>query len=215
MRRLDTIIFDVSGVLLNDLYAVWKADSDALDACGFKTIENIERFKELFKFPISKFYRTMGIPNKSIPALENKFRHFYPKYVNYIKIFPEVKPLLKTVKQMKKRLAIVSNIPSQFLLEHLQKFQINKYFEVVTGQDDCEEQKPSPKPILITLQKLRSNPKESVYIGDMEEDIISGRRADVYTCAISRDESYHPLWKLKRQKPDFIIKTLFELCTIL
>jgi len=156
----------------------------------------------------------MGAPDHMIPKLEKEYRKAYRKHRVHIKIFPEVKKILEKLEQEKYKLAIASNILSLFLREHLQRFEIDKYFKVVTGQDDCTEQKPSPKPILITLEKLGSKPENSVYVGDMEEDIIAGKKAHVYTFAICRENSYHPAWKLKRQNPDFLISDLNELFPI-
>ena len=214
MRRIGTIVFDVSGVLIDDLYTVWKANSDAYEAYGFGRIESIEKFKEVFMLPISEFHRAVGVPDNVISGVEREYRRAYPKYSGFIKIFPEVKSVLKKLEQKKTILAVASNIPSLFLREHLQRFGIDEYFDAVTGQDDCKEQKPSPKPILITLEKLGSKTEQSAYVGDMEEDIIAGKRAHVYTFAISRDGSYHPSWRLKKQNPDFLISDLKELITI-
>ncbi|MCW4020465.1 MAG: HAD-IA family hydrolase, partial [Candidatus Bathyarchaeota archaeon] len=98
--------------------------------------------------------------------------------------------------------------------EHLQRFGIDGYFDAVTGQDDCSKQKPSPAPILVTLEKLGSKPERSAYVGDMEEDIIAGKKAQVYTFAVTREEGYHPDWRLKRQEPNFLISDLNELVAI-
>ena len=212
-RRIETLLFDVSGVLIDDIYTVWKADSDAFEACGLERIESIEKFKEAFKLPIPEWCRSMGVPEDMMTKIEEEYRRAYPKYSEHIKMFPEVKSVLGKFKEDNYTLAIVSNILSSFLREHLQRFGIDKYFDVVTGQNDCEEQKPSPKPLLITLEKLGSRPESSAYIGDMEEDIMAGKRAGVYTVGMCRDESYHPLWKLKRQNPDFIVTDLNELHT--
>jgi HAD superfamily hydrolase (TIGR01549 family) len=210
-KKIETLVFDVSGVLIDDIYTVWMADSDAFEACGLGRIASIERFKEAFKLPIPEWCRSMGVPEGMMTKIEEEYRSAYPKYSEHIKIFPEVKSVLGKFKEDNYTLAIVSNILSSFLREHLQRFGIRKYFDVVTGQNDCKEQKPSPKPLWSTLEKLGSSPERSAYIGDMEEDIIAGKRAGVYTVGICRDESYHPLWKLKRQNPDFIIKDLNEL----
>lgn len=211
MKKIDTIIFDGSGVLIDDLHTVWKADSDAFEACGFGRIESLEQFKEDFRFPLSEYCKVKGVPSNLTPRIETEFRRAYPKYSSYIKIFPEVKSVLKKLKQIKTALAVVSNIPSLFLVEHLERFGIDEYFDAVTGQDDCEEKKPSPKPILITMEKLGGKPERSAYVGDMEEDIISGKRARVCTIAVSRDGSYHPDWRLKKQNPNFLISDLTEL----
>jgi len=215
MSRITTIIFDVSGVLLNDIQTVWKADSDAYEACGLPKRETIQKFKQTFKLPTHEYHKTMEVPNNLIPKLEKEYRQAYTKHSHHITIFPEVKNALDKLKQQKITLAIASNIPTQFLKEHLQRFHIDKYFNIVTGQDDCTEQKPSPKPILITLEKLESKPDQSAYVGDMEEDIKAGKSAHIRTFAICRDDSYHPIWKLRRQNPDYLISNLNDLVAIL
>ena len=214
MWRLENLIFDVSGVLLNDLTTVWKADSDAYEACGMDKIESIEKFKKSFRLPIYDYHRAMGVLDSQIPKIEAEYRKAYLRYDNLIQVFPEVKTVLQKLRQDKFVLAIASNIPSFFLEEHLRRFRINKFFDVVTGQEDSTEQKPSPQPILVTLRKLGASPERSAYIGDMEEDIIAGKRAHVITVAVSRPESYHPAWRLKRQNPDFLISDLNELITV-
>jgi HAD superfamily hydrolase (TIGR01549 family) len=214
MPRIETVVFDVSGVLLNDLYAVWRADSEAYEICGMGKIESIESFKETFKLPIIEYHRSMGVPDIVMPKIEATFRRVYPKYISYIEIFPEVKAVLEKLRRENVRLAIASNIPSDFLSKHLQSFGIIGYFDVMTGQDDCKEQKPSPQPILVTLEKLKVEPKRSAYVGDMEEDIVAAKKASVCTIGICREEGYHPCWKLKRQNPDFLIRDLNQLSTI-
>jgi HAD superfamily hydrolase (TIGR01549 family) len=214
MSQLRTVVFDVSGVLLNDLYTVWKADSEAYESYGMGKIESIESFKKNFRLPIYDYHKSMGVPDDMIPRLEATYRQAYQKYSGHISIFPEVKKVLTNLRRENIRLAIASNIPSDFLREHLQTFRINNFFDVVTGQDDCNEQKPSPQPILATLKKLEEKPEHSAYVGDMEEDILAGKNAGVCTIGICRKEGYHPCWKLKRQNPDFLIHNLNQLLII-
>jgi HAD superfamily hydrolase (TIGR01549 family) len=214
MFPIRTLVFDVSGVLLNDLSVVWKADSEAYEKCGMGKIENIEKFKQSFKLPIYDYHRSMGVPDDLIPEIEREYRRAYIKYNHLIQIFPDVRKILTELRLDNITLGITSNVPSNFLIEHLQRFKLNVLFNAVTGQDDCVKQKPSPEPILLTLRKLGANHKNSAYVGDMEEDIIAGRKAHIRTFAVTRDEGYHPLWKLKRQEPDFLVSNLTELLAV-
>jgi len=214
MRSIEAVIFDVSGVLLDDLYAVWKADSEAYEAFGFGKTESIEEFRMKFKLPIHEYHRSMGVPEEIMPKIEAEYRRAYRKYDHTIRIFPEVKDVLQNLRANRIKLAIASNIPSDFLREHLQRFGIDRFFQAVTGQYDCREQKPSPEPILVTLRKLNAEPNFSAYVGDMEEDIIAGKEAGVITIAICRERGYQPCWKLRRQKPNFIISSLSDLIPI-
>ena len=205
------IVFDASGTLLNDIHAVWKANSDAYAALGLDSIRTLEEFKIRFKLPVPEFHRANGIPPELLSMVESKFRESYPLYAHCVGIFPEVNDVLQELKKRMVILGVASNIPSLFLREHLRKLKIDGYFETITGQEDCDEQKPSPKPILITMKRLGAEPQETMYVGDMEEDIVAGKRANAITVAIVRDESYHPRWRLERRNPDFLISSLSEL----
>jgi HAD superfamily hydrolase (TIGR01549 family) len=211
---IKAIVFDASGTLLNDIYAVWKANSDAYAALGLDGPGTLEEFKIRFKLPASEFHRANGIPPDLLKEVDRKFRKCYRQYAPSVGVFPEVNDVLQELKKRKMILAVASNIPTLFLREHLRKFKIDGYFDTVTGQEDCDEQKPSPKPILVTIEKLGAKPQESMYVGDMEEDIIAGKRANAMTAAIVRNESYHPRWRLERQKPDFLISSLRELLLV-
>jgi len=205
------VIFDASGTIWDDLYLVWRANSEAYEAFGFDGFKTLQEFKKKFKLPVPEFHQASGIPPNLIKQVDRKFREFYPRYASHIRIFPEVKDVLYQLSRKRVLLGIASNIPTQFLGEHLREFNIESYFSAITGQEDCDEQKPSPKPVLVTLDKLGVKPPEAMYVGDMEEDIIAGKRAETYTVAISRKESYHPRWRLKRQNPDYLVSNLGEL----
>jgi HAD superfamily hydrolase (TIGR01549 family) len=212
--KVSAIVFDGSGTLIDDIWAVWSADRAAFESLGYKFAENIEKFKEIFRFPIPDFYKANGVPEDMIPKMYQTFRKLFPKFSNSNKIFPDVKDALSEFKRDGILLGVASNIPSLFLKETLERFGILEYFGEITGQDDCDEQKPSPKPILSTLVKLGVKPKYSMYVGDMVEDMIAGKRAGVITVAISRENSYHPAMRLKRENPDFSISNLNELVAI-
>lgn len=205
------VVFDASGTIWDDLYVVWQANSEAYEACGFKGFKTLEEFRRQFKLPVPEFHKANGIPLDLIKQVDSKFRECYPRYASHVRIFPEVKDVLSQLNRKGVLLGIASNIPTLFLKEHLRNFEIESYFGAVTGQEDCDEQKPSPKPVLVTLEKLGVKPSEAIYVGDMEEDIIAGKRANTYTVAISRKESYHPSWRLKRQNPDYLVSDLSEL----
>src|SRR4030042_558874 len=205
------IVFDASGTLLNDICAVWKANSDAYAAFGIDGPRTLEEFKARFKLPVPEFHKANGVPPDLLQEVEKKFREAYPQYAPCVGIFPEVNDVLQELKKKGVTLGVASNIPTLFLREHLRQLNIDRYFDTITGQEDCDEQKPSPKPIVITIEKLGVKPQEAIYVGDMEEDIIAGKRANLVTVAIVRNESYHPRWRLERQKPDFLISNLREL----
>jgi len=209
--QIKAIVFDASGTLLDDILTVWRANLDAYTALGFDGPKTLEDFKAAFRLPVTEFHMANGVPPDMLREIDDRFRECYPRYAPDVEVFPEVEDVLGRLRGMGKTLAVVSNIPSLFLREHLGKLGIDGYFDVITGQDDCDEQKPSPKPILATVEKLKIEAREAIYVGDMEEDIIAGKRANALTAGIVRERGYHPRWRLERQSPDFLISDLSEL----
>jgi phosphoglycolate phosphatase-like HAD superfamily hydrolase len=61
---------------------------------------------------------------------------------------------------------------------------------------------------------LNASPKNAGYVGDMEEDMVAGKRAGVYTLAVDRTEAYHPICRLKLHDPDYIITDLNDLISV-
>jgi len=214
MGKINTFIFDVSGVLIDDLLTVYQANNDAYLFYGYNPFSSIEEFKAKFKLPVLDFHRSNGIPKEMIDTVEREYRERYPVYQDLIKLFPEVKNVLSELKNRSMRLGISSNIPNKFLMEHLNRFEILTYFDAITGQNDCDEQKPSPKPILTTLSKLNADSRNSAYVGDMEEDMIAAKRAGVCAIAVYRTEAYQPIWRLRLHNPDFVITSLNDLLKI-
>ena len=214
VSRIKAIIFDASGTILNDIHAVWQANADAYDAIGLDGFGTLEEFKDKFKLPVPEFHRDNGVPPDLIEHVDLKFREVYPKYAALVGVFPEVRDTLLKLRGQRMLLGVASNIPKVFLQEHLAKFEIEACFDVIIGQEDAEEQKPSPKPILAAIEKMGTKSQESMYVGDMEEDIIAAKAANALATAIVREESYHPRWRLERQAPDFFITDLRELSSI-
>lgn len=212
--QIKAIVFDASGTLLDDIVTVWRTNLNAYAALGFEGPRTIEDFKAAFKLPIPEFHRGNGIPPEALEEVDRVFRESYPRFAPDVRAFPEVAEVLSALREKGKVLGVASNIPSLFLREHLKKLMMDGYFDAVIGQEDCDEQKPSPKPILASAQKLGVSPEETIYVGDMEEDIIAAKRANALTAAIVRDEGYHSRWQLERQRPDFLISDLRELLPI-
>ncbi len=211
MDSLKAIIFDVSGTLLNDIHVVWKANSDAYEAVGLDGFQTLEEFREKFKMPVPDFHRENGVPEHLVETVDLAFRQAYPKYADRVSIFPEVIDVLDALKRKQMLLGVASNIPSRFLREHLGEFGIDGYFDAVVGQEDAEAQKPSPAPILAALKKLGVLPHEAMYVGDMEEDLRAAKAAETRVAAIVRDEGYHPLHRLQKHDPHYLITDLREL----
>jgi len=208
------IIFDVSGTLMDDIHSVWKANSDAYRAFGIYGFDTLEEFRERFRLPVAQFHQDNGVPEHLMEPVERKFRDVYPQYAPLIHVFPDVAGVLAELQRRDILLGVVSNIPTQFLKGHLRDFAIDNYFTALVGQEDCDEQKPSPKPLLTALRLLGVKQEDAMYVGDMEEDMMAAKAAGIMATAITRAEGYHSRRRLEKHKPDYFISDLTELLMV-
>ncbi len=89
-------------------------------------------------------------------------------------LYPHVRYTLMELLKRGLRLAVVSDAPRLQAWTRLVHFGLHHFFEVVVTYEDSYERKPSPKPFLITLERLGVRPHESIMVGDWAERDITG-----------------------------------------
>ena len=65
---------------------------------------------------------------------------------------------------------------------------MQKYFRVAISYQDTINHKPHPEPLLLATKKLKVEPEESVYIGDVENDIKAGKAAGMKVIIYSKNQ---------------------------
>jgi putative hydrolase of the HAD superfamily len=133
-----------------------------------------------------------------------------------VKLFPEVKKVLRTLKEMYK-LALITNVPSSISVEYvhdgLRELGIHELFDVIIVSSDVGINKPHEEIFTLTLNYLQVKPKEAVMIGNtIATDIFGGNRMGMTTVLVQRGQEYQPSdW----EQPDHTIQSLKELLTLL
>lgn len=131
-----------------------------------------------------------------------------------VELFNGVDKLLKDLKTRKLKLAILSNGQYVSKAQRLQYLNISKYFDFIISTDLIRRDKPSKRPFLYTLDKLKVKPNEAVFVGDELEADISGAK-DVGIYAV------YNLWNARKLKaeedivPDFSINRPQDLIQVL
>jgi pyrophosphatase PpaX len=95
----------------------------------------------------------------------------------------------------------------------LNPFGIQDYFEEKITADDVRNSKPDPEGILLALSRIKTGPRESIYIGDSPADMIAGRRAGVLTGAAmwSPENRGDP----SKEHPDYEFRSVQQLSDFL
>mgnify|MGYP001580176024 CR=1 FL=1 len=211
MKKL--ICFDMDNTLVYSDKAHIISYNEALAKLGFKK-KSKEFLKKLFGMPHLKIAKII-LP-KSNKNILNKFLEIHDKILlkktyKYIKAVSGVRKVLTKLNK-NYDLALLSNCSHETMLATLKGAKINKkYFRISIGNDDVKYSKPYPDEIL-KAEKLEHN-KADFIVGDSIYDIIAGKKAKVKTIAVLTG-NYSKV-RLKKYKPDYILKSIRELPNLL
>ncbi len=96
--------------------------------------------------------------------------------------YPRVMPTLKELLRMGLKLGTVSDAPAEQCYNRLARLHLIDWMDVVITFNDTNEYKPSPKPFLLALQRLKLDAKEVLYVGDWpERDIVGAKTVGMVT----------------------------------
>lgn len=121
-------------------------------------------------------------------------------------LFPEVKEGLEAMRELGIALACVTNKPHRFAVELLSHFGVAQYFKVILGGDSVALKKPDPLPMLTACDRLDVLPRETVAVGDSENDALAGRAAGMATLTVPY--GYNHGKAVQSVKSDGIVSTL-------
>ncbi len=136
-------------------------------------------------------------------------RHYIENPVVHTKPYPGMEETLRELRSRGVKLAVVTNKLEELSVEILRRLKLIDLFDLVVGGDTFEEKKPSPVPILKTLEFIGVDPEESLMVGDTEADILSGKGAGTRTALA--------LWgyvKTNSVKPDIYLSSPIELLSL-
>ena len=93
--------------------------------------------------------------------------------------------------QNKYKLAIISNDSSRWSKYLREKFDLKKYFDVISISGDLKIQKPDERIFFLTIEKLGVNAEDCIYIDDREGNLEAAKKVGMKPVLLnSRNVSY-------------------------
>lgn len=191
MSRFRAVLFDFDGTLADSYAAITASVNHVLQHHGRPTLTE-EKVRKLVGHGLEQLM--LAILPGIDPAIGARlYREHHPTVMeSHTKLLPGVVDGLVALKQAGVKLGICSNKPAYFTRAIIGILKIDSYFDVVLGPDDVGTAKPDPTMLLKALGRLGVSKDEALYVGDMEVDIETGRRAGVETWVMptgSQDEA--------------------------
>lgn len=171
-------IFDLDGTLIDSYEAIKKSLNSTLIKLGYRKV-NLEKVKKNVGRGDRIFIETF-FPKKDIKKALELYRNYHRKdLLLYTKLRPYAKKLLSTLKHKNKIIAIASNRPRYFTNIILKKLNIASYLDIVCCADEIRSLKPNPRILKIILKKANIEKENALYIGDMDIDLETAKRAKI------------------------------------
>lgn len=177
-RKINTVIFDLDGTLLDTLEDLKTAVNYALGFCGMpeRTLGEIRQFvgngvKNLMIRAVPD-----GEGNPDFEKAFDVFKQYYGEHSNdATRAYDGITELLQELKNRDYALAIVSN-----KIDSAVQDLNSKYFpqvDVAIGDRENLERKPHPDSVNLALKELGKTKKEAVYVGDSDVDLATAKNA--------------------------------------
>jgi 3-amino-5-hydroxybenzoic acid synthesis related protein len=206
---LRAVVFDLDGVLI---------DSEplmrfAFEVCYRNLIGNgpvpIEAYLEHMGESFPRIMDHLGLPHD----MWGPYRKLCQEHIDRINVFPEGRILLKRLRGMDLKLAVLTGKDRIRTLHTLEYFGLNQDFHEVIASDQLKYPKPDPEGIVLAADLLGVSTTDMVMIGDSVSDILCAQQADVTSIAVT--------WGIKPERvqtlcrPDLIARDWDQLTDIL
>ena len=201
--RFRAVLFDLDGTLADSYAAITASVNHVLQHHGRPTLTE-KQVRALVGHGLENLMENI-LPGIDPKAAAQLYREHHPSVMkSHTKLLPGVEAGLKTLHDSGVKLGVCSNKPSYFTRMLLKIFHIEQFFDVILGPDVVGAPKPEPEMIFKALEKLGVPKEEALYVGDMEVDIETGRRAGIETWVMptgSHDEATLRAAKAQRLLP--------------
>lgn len=198
-------IFDLDGTLVNAYEAIIKSVNFTLNKLGYRIIST-SRIRKAVGWG-DKLLLLAFVDAKDLDSALAVYRkHHKWSLKKYSRLLPYTKELLSHLADKGIKIAIASNRPTEFTEIILKHLKIKKYFDYVLCADKLRQGKPHPQIILNIIKKLKVDPSEVIYVGDMVIDVNTAHKAGVRVIAVSGGSS--SIAEIKKAKPYKIVKSL-------
>lgn len=205
-KQIKAVIFDLDGTLISSHQNIYIATIKTMEKLNINVKVNEDIFYTKIGLHFKDIFDQMGIIVNDVEYFIDVYKKLYFDYINYSTPYPYLYESLEFLSNKGVAINLLttkSQEQAELILKH---FNIDKYFSVILGRQPQLKIKPDPDGIIYISEKLNISKKNILMIGDTEMDVLCGKNAGSFTCAVTygyRDEEY-----LRSLNPDFVINNL-------
>jgi HAD superfamily hydrolase (TIGR01509 family) len=183
------VLFDLDGVLVNTEGLKAAAHAQTVATYG-GTLEPWQYRAEMgraYDDVIEAFIARTGIDAQP-GVYSDEFRSAYLDLIRArLQLMPGAEDLLGTLRERGYRLAVVSSSVRWMMDEIVARTRLDRFFRTIVSAEDVREEKPSPEPYLLALERLSLDPENAVIFEDTQSGVTAGTRAGVKVVALRHE----------------------------
>lgn len=179
------VVFDWNGTLVDDVWLSVNAINQMLEKRKMPLI-TIDRYKEIFDFPVKKYYETLGLDTeKQWDEIANEFIGSYLKNFEKVKLFQDVADTILFLKNNGIETGILSAMQQEGLKKHVNFLKIDHHFKFIQGiENHYAEGKSHLGKKLLSETGLTG--KDVLFVGDTVHDFEVSKEIGCPTILVSR-----------------------------
>ncbi len=213
--RVNGIIFDLDGTLLDTLADVTAAANRVLTEYGFGTLTDAQ-MRPLVGAGLSELLAMAANTedNELITKLVNGYRPYYAAcMLERTRLYPGIADMLTALQRHNLPMAVLSNKPHEYTLPICDHYLARWPFVGILGHRPDVPRKPDPTAALELSDAMKREPETILFVGDSDVDIQTAQNAGMPSLAVTwglRDRDH-----LQAASPDQIIDHADELPPLL
>lgn len=180
------------GVEVTDsvLGAWFRAEDTQYERWRSGAISFPEQRRERLRIVLPPLGVTLPADDAGLDAL---FDDYLAGYRHAWRVFPDVVPLLRTLRERGYRIGLLTNSSEAQQLEKLARTGLDAAFDAVCISEQIGVQKPDPRAFTLLAERLGVDPQACVFVGDdPEKDVQGARRAGMRAVLVDRADHTVP-----------------------
>ena len=141
-----------------------------------------KNFWQITEDSLDKSMKVFNIDNNLKNELLNLYKILSP--------YPEVKKVLKSLKERKFKLAILSNGTPELLNDLVKKNNLNNLFDDLFSIEEVQIYKPDSKVYDLPIKKYNIKPNEIVFLSANTWDVSGGGNYGYHSIWVNRNKSH-------------------------
>ncbi|MES0029469.1 phosphoglycolate phosphatase [Mesorhizobium sp. M0074] len=213
-RSRKAILFDLDGTLVDSAPDIAAAVNELLAGHDLPPLR-LDQVKAMIGGGIRKLveraFAASGTPLLGT-ALDEANRVMAPIYRRHLtgrtRLMPGVREVLTHLHLSGIALGVVTNKPQLAAREILLHFRLTDYLCAIVGGDAVTYLKPAPDALLLALDLLQVEPRDTLMVGDSSADVAAARAAGMAVILLRGGYSQIPVEELGA---DLVCDSLFDL----